>query len=418
MIALVDCNNFYASCERVFRPHLNGVPIVVLSNNDGCVIARSNEAKALKIPMGAPAFKFEKFFEENKVQVFSSNFALYGDMSSRVMNILAGLSPEQEVYSVDECFLDFTGSETYVDLQEHGLHMRKKVLQWTGIPVSMGFAPTKALSKVANKIAKKFHDRTKGVYIMDSEEKRIKALRWTSIDDVWGVGRQYAKKLQALGVNNAYEFTQLPDNYIRKIMSVVGLRLKKELQGEACLQLEEIQTKKSIGTTRSFEKSYFKIEEVDERIATFTAVCAEKLRKQGSLCTSMMVFIQTGAFDKTPISRRAVVKFSNATSSSIEMVKSARQALKEMFVPGYAYKKAGVMVMDLRPENEEQLHLFQTKNEQHKPIMAAMDKLNRKLGQGKIKLACQDLDRTWKMKQERLSQRYTTELSEILEIKA
>ena len=208
MFALVDCNNFYASCQRVFEPHLRNKPIVILSNNDGCVIARSNEAKALNIPMGAPAFEYKKVFEENNVFVYSSNYALYGDMSSRVMNILATYSPEIEVYSIDEAFLKFKGFELF-NLQEIGIEMQRKVTKGTGIPVSIGFAPTKALAKVANKIAKKFPERTQSVYTIDSEEKRIKALKWTKIEDVWGIGRKHSKRLQAKNVFNAYQFTQL-----------------------------------------------------------------------------------------------------------------------------------------------------------------------------------------------------------------
>ena len=201
MYALIDCNNFYASCERVFNPALRGKPIVVLSNNDGCVIARSNEAKACGIPMGAPAFEYKQVFEQHDIQVFSANFTLYGDLSNRVMNILSNYSPEQEIYSIDECFLKLTGIKC--DLTEYGLKMKKQVFQWTGIPVSVGIAPTKSLAKAANRIAKKFTEKTDGCYVIDTEEKRIKALKWLDVDDVWGIGRRNAKKLKSLGVNKA-----------------------------------------------------------------------------------------------------------------------------------------------------------------------------------------------------------------------
>jgi len=237
MFALIDCNNFYASCQRVFEPHLRNKPIVILSNNDGCVIARSNEAKALGIPMGAPAFEYKNIFIANNVFVYSSNYALCGDMSSRVMNILATYSPEIEIYSIDEAFLKFKGFEMF-DLNEIGLDMQRKVTKGTGIPVSVGFAPTKALAKVANKIAKKFPERTKSVYSIDSEEKRIKALKRTKIEDVWDIGRKHAKRLQAKNIFNAYQFTQLPDDWVRKEMAVVGLRLKHELEGKPTLDLE------------------------------------------------------------------------------------------------------------------------------------------------------------------------------------
>ncbi|MEI6185552.1 MAG: Y-family DNA polymerase, partial [Bacteroidota bacterium] len=235
MFALIDCNNFYASCERAFQPTLKNRPVVVLSNNDGCVIARSNEAKALGIPMGAPAFEYKDIFEKQNIFVCSSNYALYGDMSNRVMTILRDYSPEIEIYSIDEAFLKLTGFENHFNLNEYGKDMRYKVTKGTGIPISIGFAETKALAKVANKIAKKFPDRTGNVYVIDTEEKRIKALKWTRIGDVWGIGRKHCKRLEAINVLTAYDFTLLKDDWIQRYMSIVGLRLKRELQGIPCL---------------------------------------------------------------------------------------------------------------------------------------------------------------------------------------
>ena len=255
MFALVDCNNFYASCERVFNPKLNKKPIVILSNNDGCVISRSNEAKALGIPMGAPAFKYDALFKKNKIHVFSSNFPLYGDMSSRVMNILSGYTPNIEIYSIDEAFLELKGFENY-DLEKYGQEMRSRILKWTGIPVSVGIAPTKALAKVANRISKKFDSQTRGVYVLNSEIKRVKALKWLKIEDVWGIGYKHSERLKNHNINKAYDFTKLPDSWVKKQMSIVGLRLKKELEGESVLSLEENRSpKKAIATTRSFEKN-------------------------------------------------------------------------------------------------------------------------------------------------------------------
>ena len=259
MFALIDCNNFYASCERVFKPSLNGQPIVVLSNNDGCAIARSNEAKALGIPMGAPAFEYKELFLQHRVHVFSANFALYGDMSNRVMNILQQYSPEFEIYSIDEAFLKLIGFEHF-DLHSYGIEMSYKVKAWTGIPVSVGIAPTKALAKIANRVAKKFPDKTKTCYVIDDDEKRIKALKWLDIEDVWGIGRQHAKRLRMIGVRKAYDFTQIEDAWVRRNMSVVGLRLKMDLMGLPTLDLEDIQPKKNIATTRSFERNLTKLE--------------------------------------------------------------------------------------------------------------------------------------------------------------
>ncbi len=419
MFALIDCNNFYASCERVFRPDLNGKPIVVLSNNDGCVIARSNEAKAVGVPMGAPAFKYQDLFNQNNVNVFSANFALYGDLSMRVMNILSTYCPEMEIYSIDEAFLDFKGFD-YHDLQRLGKEISVKVHKWTGIPVSIGFAETKTLAKVANRVAKKYPKQTANVHFIDSEEKRIKALKWLKVEDIWGIGRQLSKKLNAIGINTAYEFTQLPDDYVRKNMSVVELRLKNELVGMPMLEIEKRQAKKNIATTRSFEKNYTTFEELGERMVTFSVACSEKLRRQKSCCTSIMVFIHTNGFRKEipQYNRNIVVKLPYASNSAIEIAKFALQGLKRIYKEGYLYKKAGVIVMDFCPENEVQQSLFENSNPKHKILMKAIDSINTHIGQQKIKLASQDRDRIWKMKQERLSPRYTTKLSEIITINA
>jgi len=419
MFALVDCNNFYASCERVFRPDLVGKPIVVLSNNDGCVIARSNEAKDVGVPMGAPAFENEELFRKNNVHVFSPNFALYGDMSNRVMTILSSYAPEIEIYSIDEAFLQLAGFELY-NLQNYGEEMQRHVTKWTGIPISVGIAPTKALSKVANRIAKKFPEHTKSVYIIDSEGKRIKALKWLKIEDVWGIGRQHAKRLRAMNINTAYDFTMLDDAFVRKQMSVVGLRLKHDLQGIPTLKMEDVQLKQSIATTRSFHRNYTELKDLKERVTTFAVSCAEKLRSQRSCCNAIMVFVHTNGHrqDLPQYSRNIVVKLPFATNSSLELAGFATQALEKIFRQGYHYKKAGVVVMDFTPENERQLKLFDDSNVKHIPLMKAMDKLNARYGQQKIKLASQDLRRVWKMKQEKLSPRYTTNLNDIITIHA
>lgn len=418
MYALVDCNNFYASCERVFRPDLNGKPIVVLSNNDGCAIARSNEAKALGIPMGAPAYQFEKLFEEKKVYVFSANFALYGDMSHRVMDMLSTFTPDMEIYSIDEAFLGLKGFE-HLNLQQYGLAMRKKVLKGTGIPISVGIAPTKALSKVANRIAKKFTDRTGGSYVIDNEEKRIKALKWLAVEDVWGIGRQHAKRLRNVGVNTAFDFTQLPEEWVRRNMAVVGLRLQKELKGEPMLELDVPQAKKNIATTRSFDSNYTQFEQLKERVSSFAVSCSEKLRKQKSCCNALMVFVHTNRHreDLAQYSRNIVMQLPFPTNSAIELSEFAVQALKQIFREGYAYKKAGVIVMDFTPVQNQQLNIFVNSNPKHGKLMQAVDHINRLQGPQKVRLATQDMKRIWKMKQEKLSPRYSTNLHDIITIK-
>ena len=419
MFVLVDCNNFYASCERVFQPQWESKPVVILSNNDGCVIARSNEAKALNIPMGAPAFKYKQHFKQQGVKVFSSNYPLYGDMSNRVMTILEKYTPNLEIYSIDEAFLQFKGFDLF-NLEQEGQRMRKQVRKWTGIPVSVGIAPTKALAKIANKITKKFVKRTQGVYAIDTEEKRIKALQWTKIDDVWGVGRKHKIRLEAIGVCNALQFTQLPDAWVQKHMSVLGLRLKKDLSGVSSIQLEEIiPIKKGIATTRSFEGTITQFSDLEERISTFATSCAEKMRKQRSSCNALLVFVRSDPHKKGGFSYRnsCVLPLPYATNSSILLSKYAVMGLQKIFKKGVHYKKAGVMIMGLIPTEKRQLSIFQNNNNKHLTLMQSVDRIHKRFGPHRIKLANQDLNRTWKMKQEHLSQRFTTELNEIITIK-
>lgn len=417
MYALIDCNNFYASCERVFRPDLNGRPIVVLSNNDGCVIARSNEAKELGIPMGAPAFQYQEIFDQKGVVVFSANYPLYGDMSSRVMDILGDFSPDQEIYSIDECFLQLHGFEHF-DLYEHGVSMRQRVLAATGIPISVGIAPTKALAKLANRIAKKFPGRSKSVYIMATEEQRIKALRWLKVEDVWGIGRQHAARLAQLGVRTAYDFTQLDDLWVKKHMAIVGIRLKRDLCGIETLALEVAEAKKNIATTRSFDRNISDRKVLEERVASYATACSEKLRKQDSNCREISVFIQTNRHrqDQAQYNRSITVKLPYATNSAIELAKFALRALGKIYREGFAYKKAGVIVQDFTPIDAEQITLFEQRNTKHDALMQVFDAINAKYGKNKVRLAIQD-QRMWKMRQEKLSPAYTTVLGDIITVR-
>jgi len=419
MFALVDCNNFYASCERVFNPKLIDKPIVILSNNDGCVISRSNEAKALGIPMGAPAFKYDSVFKKNKVYVFSTNFPLYGDMSNRVMNILSSYTPNIEIYSIDEAFLEFKGFNNY-DLEQYGRDIRKKILKWTGIPVSIGIAPTKALAKLANRISKKFDKKTCGVYVINSEEKRKKALKWLKIEDVWGIGYKHSERLKNYKINKAYDFIKLPDDWVRKQMSIVGLRLKKELEGISVLSLEEKRSpKKAIATTRSFEKNLTSFEDLKERISTFSICCSEKLRSQKSNCNSIYIFVKSNKHQKNKSQYRnaIVMALPYASNSSITISKYAIEGLKKIYKKEVEYKKAGVIVMGLIPTNSNQLNLFEKENSKHQTLMKTLDFTTKKEGSNKIKLASQDLKRIWKMKQEKLSPNYTCKINEIITVK-
>lgn len=415
MYAILDCNSFYASCERIFKPNLIGKPIVVLSNNDGCVIARSSEAKQF-VPMGAEAFKYEKVFSENNIHVFSSNYSLYGDLSTRVMNVLSEFTPDIEVYSIDEAFFKLDGIKEE-ELNSYVLNIKTTIEKWVGIPVSIGVAPTKSLSKVANKIAKKYTVQTKGVYVISTEEQQIKALKWTKIENVWGIGRRISKKLKSRQVNSAYEFTKLPDAYVRKQFSVVGLRLKQDLSGTPIIGFETIKDKQNIATTRTFEKAIKEFEPIKERIATFANSCAEKLRKQRSECNYLYVFLKTSSYSEVKRNVGMVVHLPYATNSSITICNFAIKGITQLYKKGFNYKKAGVIVMGIKPEKDHQFSLFNDENPKHKSIMKVIDTVNLKYRSPKIKIANQDLDKTWKMKQEHLSPRYTTAINEIIEIK-
>lgn len=414
MYGIVDCNSFYASCERVFRPNLIGKPIVVLSNNDGCVIARSKEAKPY-VKMGAVAFKSRDEFRKQGIHVFSSNYALYGDMSSRVMTIISKYVDDIEPYSIDEAFFKLEN----VSAQEAeliGKQIQKEIMKQLGLPVSVGVAASKALAKLANNIVKTYPEQTKNVYVIGTEAQRLKALKWTTIYDVWGIGRQLTKKLQEINIKKAYDFTLLSDELVRRKFSVVGLRLKHDLEGKPTIGFEELHDKYMIATTRSFPNVLSDLNEIEERVATFANSCAEKLRKQKSECSGAYVFLQSNRFGKEYVKLGAMVHFGFATSSSITISKGVLEKLREIFKEGYTYKKAGVILVLISPNNSHQIRLFGDENPKHQLLMQAMDKLNKKMGQGKLKLANQDIKKTWKMRQEHLSPQYTTKFSDIITV--
>jgi len=420
MYALVDGNNFYASCERVFKPSLIGKPVIVLSNNDGIIIARSNEAKALGIKMGIPAFEVKKQIENGQIFAFSSNFALYGDMSQRMMHIFSDFTPLVEIYSIDEAFLDFHGfPET--DFKSLGIRLKKRVKKYIGIPVSVGFGPTKTLAKIANHIAKKRLQNT-GVAVIDTVDKIELALKITAIEEVWGIGRRYAAFLKKHGVKTAWDFTRLSDPFIKKHLSVNGLRTKEELLGTSCIPMELAPPpKKAIRTARSFSKNTPDLAYIEEAIADFAAKTARKLREEKAMAHLLTVFIKTNPFDKNrPYYKNSfTVQINPPSNSSIELIKYAHKALKIIYKERLSYKKAGVMVSGIVPEKNRQLSLFDKgQYHKHKNIMGVIDKLNRETGKEILKIGSQGQSRAWRLKQEHRSGRYTTRWDELIIVKA
>ena len=416
---LCDCNNFYASCERVFNPSLVGRPVVVLSNNDGCVIARSNEAKQLGIKMGDPYFQLRDVIRRNQVAVFSSNFVLYGDMSARVMSLLRRFAPATEVYSIDEAFLDFSGVEPQ-RLRALGLEIARTVRRHTGIPVSIGIAPTKTLAKIASKLCKQY-PRLEGCCFMHRPQDIEKVLRTYPLADVWGIGRRYGKMLAERGVLTAWDFTQLPQEWVHKRMSIVGLRMWKELRGEACIGFEQMPAaKKQIATTRSFDHDLEEYEPLHQRIAQYAASCAAKLRAQESLCGEVAVFILTNPH-KENLPRyyeNRLVKLSVPTDSTLELTKIAVGLLRQIFRKGYPYKKAGVILSDIRSKRGVQGDLFdRADRSKHDRLMTTLDRLNNAYGRHRVVTAAEGFE-PFKMNRKHLSQQYTTRWDHLIRVKS
>jgi DNA polymerase V len=418
MVALVDVNNFYVSCERVFCPALRGQPVIVLSNNDGCVVARSEEAKALQIGMGQPVFEIRELIRKNSVQVFSSNYALYGDMSARVMNTLRQFAPSLEVYSVDESFLDFGGMER-LDLAAHALDIRQTVWRWVGLPVCVGVAPTKVLAKIANRLAKKDVE-SKGVRLLAGNwEADLKTIE---VHDVWGIGRQYAALLNRFGMRTAYDLTQVPDAWVRKHLTVVGLRIKKELEGVPCISVEtDIPNKKNVGTTRTFRNPLTTQNELGEALADFAARCGEKLRRQQSSAAMLTAYIQTNhlAAGERQYSRSFTVTFTTPTNSTLQLVDAAKFALGKIFREGYRYKRAGVLLGELvQPDSGGQMSLFDpVDHAKHERLMSALDAVNTRFGRNTVRTAAQTTGGSARLTQQnRLSPSYTTKWKEALTI--
>jgi len=416
MFALVDCNNFYASCERLFRPELENKPIVVLSNNDGCVIARSNESKALGIPMGAPEFKYRQQMKQQGIQVFSSNFPLYGDLSARVMGVLEHLSPTLEIYSIDEAFADMQGFNNF-DLYQHGLKIRQTVLQWTGIPVSIGFAKTKTLSKIANRVAKKAA-KTKGVFVFDNQDQINSVLKKVEISDVWGVGRNWGNSLKKCGIKSAYDLAHADSGWIRRKYNVVLQRTVRELNGESCISIEDLPEKKQLLISRSFRERVTNYDHLRSLIAGYISRACEKLRKQGSVAQSITVFIRTSPFSEGGgYSNSNTISLNQYSADTSTFIKMSMYALKRIFKAGYEYQKAGIMIFDIVPDNYQQLCLFQQEkyNTEVRKRMKLLDHINGKYGSQTLRLASESKKR-WYMHQDQLSPAYTTRWEHLLTV--
>ena len=419
MFALVDCNNFYVSCERVFCPALAAQPVVVLSNNDGCVIARSNEAKALGIKMGSPFFQNRDLFKKNNVQFFSSNYGLYGDMSCRVMTTLQQFTPDLEIYSIDEAFLSLDG---FSDLTQYGRRIRSTVKKHTGMPVSIGIAPTKTLAKAANKIAKK-DTALQGVLDLATVEDIDSLLATVEVADIWGVGSRYAAMLQRHGIANACQLKNTDDAFIQKNMTIMGLRTVHELRGEPCIELEQAPApKKAIGSSRSFGKPVEDIEELLESVSDYVSRGAEKLRRQNCAASTLQVYLTTNRFKDEPQYANCVsCTLPTPSSYTPELIACAQACLRTIYRKGYRYKKTGILLTGLTPANGLQLDIFgghRGNFSDQKAIMRAVDALNQRYGRNTVQFASSGIDKRWKMLQSYKSPCFTTRWSELPTVKA
>jgi DNA polymerase V len=419
VFALVDCNSFYASCEQVFDPRLRNRPVVVLSNNDGCVIARSAEAKAVGIRMAEPFFEQQDLILRHDVQVFSANFTLYGDMSNRVMEVLRQFSPGMEIYSIDEAFLDLTGFQG--SLEDYGRKIKNTVHRWTGIPTSIGIGPTKTLSKIANRIAKR-DKAARGVFDVTDHPQIDHLLEAVEVGDVWGVGRRYARLLNGRGVMNARQLRDLPDKFVRQRMTVMGLRTVTELRGQPCIGLDHVvRDKKNLLSSRSFGQPVRDRAEMEQAVAEYASMSAEKLRRQRSTASAVSVFIETDAFrEETQYRNFATAGLAVPSAYTPDIIRASESALAGIWRPGFSYKKAGVMLSGVLPDARVQLDAFAYDGgiRVKQSVMKAMDSINVRMGRNKVFYAAQGTEKTWGMRQKRLSKRFTTRWDEIPTVKA
>lgn len=416
MFALVDVNSFYASCETVFRPDLRGKPVVVLSNNDGCVIARSAEAKALQLPMGAPYFKLKDEFRRHKVHVFSSNYALYADMSNRVMTTLEDMAPSVEIYSIDEAFMDLTGVRNCRVLEEYGREIRARVKRDTHLTVGVGIAPTKTLAKLANHAAKKW-TKTGGVLDLSNVDRQRRLMELVKVEDVWGVGRRISKKLNTMGVITAKDLSEQSTYIIRKHFNVVLERTVRELRGEPCLELEEFApTKQQIVCSRSFGSRISEYQDMRQAVCAYAERASEKLRNERQYCRQIAVFVRTSphAVGETFYGNQAIGTLMTPSNDTRDIIRVAMESLDRIWLDGCRFMKAGVMLGDFYSQGVSQLNLFDEFKPQanSEALMRVVDGLNQS-GKGKLWFAGQGMQKTWAMKRDMLSPAYTTRFSDL-----
>ncbi len=415
MLALVDCNNFYASCERVFRPDLEGKAILALSSNDGCVIARSNEAKALGIPMGIPIFKIRSLIKKNQVQLFSSNFTLYGDMSARVMATLAPFAPKMEIYSIDEAFLNLSVSNS--EVFPFAEKIKKTVKRWTGIPISIGIAPSKTLCKVANYFAKKYAS-FQGICILDRPEKWLPLLEHMPVGELWGIGRNYGKLLKAKGVETVQDFMGLPSGWVHAQMKVMGLRMQEELKGVSCLPLDMLPSaRKGICVSRSFGKALKTRDEIAEALSHFASRAAEKLREDNRLTRDLTVFLQTNRFQDNAVSSSWHCKLPQLSAYTPDLIRASLNALDKIFQKNLDYKKAGIVLHDLMDADQRQWNFLEEDYSDKDALMKTVDSIHERWGTASLRYASEGFAPDWQPRSDLRSPHYTTKWNEILEIK-
>ena len=420
VFALADCNSFYASCERVFNPKLENKPVIVLSNNDGCIVARTNEAKALGIKMGEPLFKAQKTIKKYDVKVFSSNYALYGSMSNRVMKILEQSFPNIEIYSIDEAFMEISSLKKIYNYTKYTMKIREIILKWTGIPVSIGIGETKTLAKIANHIVKD-NPKINGVFDITKIKNKEKILKTIKVEKIWGIGKRLSKFLIKNNINNAYELAKQDNRWVRKNMNLLGLKTKMELNGISCYELEDgYKLRKSCCVSRSFGKKVSSLKDMQEAVSTYIARAAEKIRSESLVANNINLYIRTNPFNNNPreyYSNSISVSLNYPTNNSITLNKRTLIGLNKIFKKGYLYQKAGVILSGLEIENKD-LNLFKKENRKKEKLMSTFDLINKKYGKNSLRIASEGIKKGWLMKRNKCSSSFTTNLKDILTVRS